>query len=877
LNPALAILALFLAISLGLGLLARRGRTMTLEQWSVGGRGFGAVFVFLLMAGEIYTTFTFLGGSGWAYGRGAPAFYILCYGAIAYSISYFLLPVLWRYATRHQLHSQADFFVHKYGSPALGVLVSLVGVVALVPYLVLQLKGLGIIVSETSYGALSVPAAVWISVTALVVYVIISGVHGSAWTAVLKDIMILGVAVALGIYLPWRYYGGFGPMFAAIDHAKPGFLTLPAKGMSVSWFVSTVLLTSLGFYMWPHAFSSTYTAKSEHVFRKNAAVMPLYQLVLLFVFFTGFAAILQVPGLTGAQTDLSLLKVSKLAFPPTMVGLIGAAGLLTALVPGSMILLTASTILAKNVYRPLVRSSSEETIARLARALVPVVALVAVYFTLAGGDAIVPLLLLGYNFVTQLFPSLILSLPAKPLATPAGVMAGIVTGVATVAWTSLSGMTLAKVFPGWPSSITDLNIGIVAMIANIVMLLVVSALTRKRAGAGGLASSAGPALGLFLAALALAAPVRAGESNVPIAGEPFSDGMPAVDPAAQALPPPAPGASRVTPIFAPIPFKNTQLGWGLGVMAGAIHRFDADTTIKPSTGVLGGFYTENDSWGLMAVEMARLAHDTWRLRGLASHCDVNYDFFGIGEDAGNAGRSIPLEQTMDFGVGSVLRRVSKGLYVGAALMAMGTQVDPRSESASGVPLPPRDASQATLVAPGLQAELDTRDDDYWPTHGSLAKAKGWFFSDGLGSTRNFQRYMAGWCWYGEFPKRRLVLATNANLLAATGDVPFYALPSVGSGEYALRGYTQGRYRDKVLVGAQAEARWHSTGRAGATAFFGFAQVAPTVGDLSGALVLPAGGIGVRYQMTREFPMHLRLDYAWGRNEGLLYFAVAEAF
>lgn len=32
---------------------------MNLEQWSVGGRGFGTIFVFLLMAGEIYTTFTF--------------------------------------------------------------------------------------------------------------------------------------------------------------------------------------------------------------------------------------------------------------------------------------------------------------------------------------------------------------------------------------------------------------------------------------------------------------------------------------------------------------------------------------------------------------------------------------------------------------------------------------------------------------------------------------------------------------------------------------------------------------------------------------------------------------------------------------------------
>jgi len=353
--------------------------------------------------------------------------------------------------------------------------------------------------------------------------------------------------------------------------------------------------------------------------------------------------------------------------------------------------------------------------------------------------------------------------------------------------------------------------------------------------------------------------------------------MPPVEPAGEALPPAASNAHAVTPIFAPIPFKNTQLGWGLGLMAGAIHRFDADTTLKPSTGVLGGFYTENKSWGILAVEMARLAHDSWRVRGLASHVDVNYDFFGIGEDAGNAGRSIPLEQTMDFGVGSALRRVRPGLYLGAALMAMSTKAELQSGGTPTVPVPPADAARATLVAPGLQAELDTRDDDYWPTHGSLAKLKGWFFSDALGSARKFQRYMAGWCWYTELPGQRLVIATNASLLASTGDVPFYALPSVGSGEYALRGYTQGRYRDKVMAGAQAEARWHTDGRLGAALFGGFAQVAPSVGHLPDALVLPAGGLGVRYQMTRQFPMHLRLDYAWGRNEGLLYFAVAEAF
>jgi SSS family solute:Na+ symporter len=479
-NVALAVIGVFFAVAIALGILARRGRAMTLEQWSVGGRGFGAVFVFLLMAGEIYTTFTFLGGSGWAYGRGAPAFYIICYGALAYTLSYFMLPVISRYAKARGLVSQADFFVRKYDSRALGVLVSLVSVAALVPYLVLQLKGMGIIVSEASYGTVSPTAAIWMGTVATVIYVVISGVRGSAWTAALKDLAILAVAMFLGIYLPLHFHGGFGEMFRAIEQAKPGFLQLPAHGMSVSWFVSTVLLTALGFYMWPHTFASVYTTKDEDVFRKNAVVLPLYQLVLLFVFLAGFAAVMQVPGLTGGDADLSLLRVSKLAFSPWMVGTIGGAGLLTALVPGSMLLLATATILAQNIYREVVPSADDRQVSLVARSSVPVIAAVALWMTLHGGTAIVPLLLMGYNMVTQLFPTLVLSLGERPWPTRAGAFAGILAGELTVAWQTMTGMTVARMFPGAPEVVQDLNVGFVALAVNLLVLIMVTAMTRTR-------------------------------------------------------------------------------------------------------------------------------------------------------------------------------------------------------------------------------------------------------------------------------------------------------------------------------------------------------------------------------------------------------------
>jgi solute:Na+ symporter, SSS family len=478
-SAALAIIALTALGALLLGLRASRGRDMSLEQWTVGGRGFGAVFVVLLMAGEIYTTFTFLGGSGYAYGHGGPAYYILAYGCLAYVISYWMLPPIWRYAKQHRLISQPDYFASRYDSPVLGVLVALVGIVALIPYLVLQFKGLGIIVATASYGAIPPSAAIWIGAVIVTAYVMVSGVHGSAWTAVAKDVLILAVAVFLGVFLPIHLYGGYGAMFSAIEQAKPGFLALPAKGESAAWFDSTVLLTALGFYMWPHSFGSIFTARTDKVFRQNAIVMPIYQLILAFVFFVGFAAVLKVPGLTGPSIDLALFRVSIQTFDPWFVGVIGAAGVLTALVPGSMIMMTAATLLANNIYRPLHGAASDQSVSRLARWLVPVVALVAVFFTLRGGQTIVALLLMGYSFVTQLFPALVMSLRRHNPLTSAGVFAGIVVGIATVAATSLTHTTIATLFPSLPEALRDLNIGIVALALNVLTVTVVSTFSRR--------------------------------------------------------------------------------------------------------------------------------------------------------------------------------------------------------------------------------------------------------------------------------------------------------------------------------------------------------------------------------------------------------------
>jgi solute:Na+ symporter, SSS family len=227
-------------------------------------------------------------------------------------------------------------------------------------------------------------------------------------------------------------------MFAALAHSRPAHLVMPGAtaNMGHAWYISTVILTSLGFYMWPHAFGAAFTARSSAILRRNAVIMPLYTLSLVFIFFAGFAALLVVPGL--ANGDLALITLVRKTFPAWFLGLIGGAGALTAMVPAAIIILTAATLFAKNVYRPLFAPAmTDSQIARLARIMVVVLSLVTLYFAIYSSTTLVSLLLLGYAGVTQFFPGVVLGLYWKRV-TKLGVFAGLLTGLATVALLVLS-------------------------------------------------------------------------------------------------------------------------------------------------------------------------------------------------------------------------------------------------------------------------------------------------------------------------------------------------------------------------------------------------------------------------------------------------------
>ena len=467
---ALTIISVIVAVGSVVGFLARFHHKMDLEQWTVGGRGFGLVLVWLLMAGEIFTTFTFLGASGWAYSRGGPVLYILGYSPLIYVVSFYILPPIWEVGQKHGLQTQADFFQVRYGSTYLGAFVALVGVLCLIPYVQVQLTGLGLIVEVASYGAIPRVPAMIAACVLVAAFVFVSGVRGVAWVSIIKYFLLLFAAIFIGIAIPRIYFGGITSMFAALVHANPTHLVMPGatKDLGHAWYISTVLMISLTFYMWPQYFAASYTARSSRVLRRNAVIMPLYAIAMPLMFIVGFSALLVLPGLSNG--DLSLLTIVRRTFPAWLLGVVGGAGALTAMVPAAIQLLTGATLYAKNLFRPILAPGmTDQQVARLARIMVLILTVGALFFAIFTSPSLVSLLLLGSAGVAQLFPGVVLGLYWKRVTT-SGIFAGMIAGIAIALFLMLTGR----------NPYLGLNAGFIALCFNFGVTGLVSLLTTVR-------------------------------------------------------------------------------------------------------------------------------------------------------------------------------------------------------------------------------------------------------------------------------------------------------------------------------------------------------------------------------------------------------------
>jgi SSS family solute:Na+ symporter len=194
--------------------------------------------------------------------------------------------------------------------------------------------------------------------------------------------------------------------------------------------------------------------------------MPLYTMTLAFIFIAGFTAVMVVPGL--ADGDLALLTIVRKSFPPWFLGVVGGAGALTAMVPAAIFILTAATLFAKNLYRPLFAPTmTDDQVAKLARVTVVILGLISLCLAIYRSATLVSLLLTGYAGVAQFFPGVVLGLYWKRVTMP-GVFAGMIAGVATVIVLMLSHR---DPWFGWSAGFVALGLNFLVTVLTSVLTL----------------------------------------------------------------------------------------------------------------------------------------------------------------------------------------------------------------------------------------------------------------------------------------------------------------------------------------------------------------------------------------------------------------------
>jgi solute:Na+ symporter, SSS family len=450
-----------------------RRKHINLQDWAVSGRGMGVFLFWFLSAGEIFTINAFLGTSGWAYAYGAPGFYTIGNVALAYTLGYWMLPKIWRIGKRHSLLTQADYYQKRFEAPWLGSVLAIVGIMALIPYLQLQFTGLGLIL-KLVFGT-SVNTTLSLSLAGLIMlgFIIVAGLRSIAIASIVKDVLMIVVLIGIALTITTAaHLGSIGAIFSRMDQLHPNYAWLPGMVPRLHytplWFISTLLMTNLGFWMFPQSFQATLSARSDDVIRRNAIFQPLYALAYLFSFMIGFTALLVIPHLSNSNNAL-LALVGKV-YPNWFVGVLAGTGILVALVPGSSLILTVGTLFANNIYRSLFHPRAADSTVLLVSRIGAVGAMViAILMSISSNQTIIGIFQVAYASISQLAPGLLLSFVWRRV-TKWGVLAGVIVG--------LIGVMVPQAIAAEKVIAFTMNTDFVAIILNALVAIVVSLFTR---------------------------------------------------------------------------------------------------------------------------------------------------------------------------------------------------------------------------------------------------------------------------------------------------------------------------------------------------------------------------------------------------------------
>jgi solute:Na+ symporter, SSS family len=448
----------------------RRAGAKGIEEWAIGGRHFGTIIFWFLNAGEIYTTFAVLGISGFAWSFGAPAFLALSSVSLSAIVGYWLTPKIWSAGAHGKLISQADFFDEYYRSKGLTLAVAVAGIAALVVYVQIQITALSLIISFATTANIPPTIAATASAIIMLAFVFVAGLRSAAFAAGVKDVLMLGLVVGLGVTIAHRVGAtSLFDIFRLVQEQHPGIGAFPGMRpeahYTTTWLITSSINIAFGTWIFPHMFQLCYSAGGITIIRRNAIWQPLYSLSYFFIILLGFAALVASVQPSGGNLNGALLQLVSDRFSPWVFGLFAGTVCLLALVPGSVLLLTAGTIFSRNIVRPLCPTIDEKAALLISRTSMIAFAAGAVLLTLSANRSLVSIGLSAYAAIGMLAPGIYLVFLNRTVPSVA-IMGGMAAGYVSLL------MPAAVRF--WQQHAPEWDEGLIALMINIAVVGVIT-------------------------------------------------------------------------------------------------------------------------------------------------------------------------------------------------------------------------------------------------------------------------------------------------------------------------------------------------------------------------------------------------------------------
>jgi SSS family solute:Na+ symporter len=346
------------------------------------------------------------------------------------------MPLLWKVAHRNGYVTAADVVHGTYGSRALELAVALTGMVATMPYIALQLVGMGAVIKAMGLsGELPIVAAFII----LALYTYNSGLRAPALIAFVKDIMIYIVVLVAVVIVPVKL-GGYAAVFAAAGDAfaaKGGATGLILKPEQMLPYATLALGSALAAFMYPHTLTGIFAARSADTIRKNAILLPAYTLLLGLIALLGYMG--HAARITVSTPNDVVPVLFKTLFPSWFAGFSFSAIAIGALVPAAVMSIGAANVFTRNVWKayinPGVSHAGEAAVAKIASLVVKVGALAFILFLPV--QYALDLQLLGGLWILQTFPALVFALFTRWFRAE-GLLLGWAAGIGWGSWTAWS-------------------------------------------------------------------------------------------------------------------------------------------------------------------------------------------------------------------------------------------------------------------------------------------------------------------------------------------------------------------------------------------------------------------------------------------------------